>query len=537
MAGPTGRTRAYGPVRSGRRHQGPRVPGVVLEVSAGRAIVLAEGRFCRLRAVPGWESGSEVWVALPQPQWGGARLRRWVVAVASAAVAVGAGTLSFGAIASAQVAAVVSLDINPSVQLAVDGQGRVVGATAMDAGGRRLLQAGGVRGDPVGVAISVLVQRAVQEGYLTAVAPTTVGPTTAAPTAPVSSATAVGAIWVTVAPAHAAEAALPPAVVAGVAAGRAQAVHLLAQRHVAVPVDVAQANAGAVRQARSSGLSLGRQVVYGQLREAGAKVSKRVFRRAPLDQAIAAAGVPSRDVAAVLGVLAKDGEDRAAELQVLRAAVAGEGPAGLQRLAAALAQARPTAHRRHGDGAKAVHGSVAPQGRPGGQGAGPRAPVSSGAAPAASAATAPPRTGSAQAPAAAGPTGGLARDLVGRIERWLRQAGHARSDGRQGQGHRPRRHVGRVRHDQKARHHHKTKKAHHAKKAHKDKNGTSAARRAKQQTDHAKGRAATQGPPATQGLPATQAQKGDGATNSLGSAVPVASAAARLPEQPKASGG
>lgn len=146
--------------------------GVVARVRGRRAMVLVDGRFVRLRAVPGWDVGDQVFLRRGgRPSlWQGLSVtrRRLLVALAAAATAaVGTGSLLVTQVVAArQVVAVVSIDINPSVSLGVNAKGRVVQAVAMDGAGVRLLSQVSVRGLSVAEAIPDLVAGAVTDGYL-----------------------------------------------------------------------------------------------------------------------------------------------------------------------------------------------------------------------------------------------------------------------------------------------------------------------------------------------------------------------------------
>ncbi len=339
--------------KAGRRGRtGPRVPGVILDVNRRRATVLAEGRFLRVAAMPGWESGGEVWVVLPPGGGPSARLRGIVLAAAGAAVAVGAVVFGLSAVASAQVAALVSVDINPSVQLGVDSSGLVLSATAMDADARRILGPGGLRHKALSTAIAVIVRRAVADGLLPA------PPTDAAITVPgqgdgrtggaqISSGThswpsapptaseqqtGAVAVIITAAPVHGGGTALPPAVAREIAAAPADLSAMLASHGLPATVDVVSGDQALVGQAHSSGLSIGEQVFYDGLRGAGVPVRAATFRHASLPQALNDAGIPKADVPTVVHAFARGGADSPTTDAVIAAARRGEGPTALQQL-------------------------------------------------------------------------------------------------------------------------------------------------------------------------------------------------------------
>ncbi len=287
---------------------GPRSPGVVLRVRGRGALVLADGRFVRVRALPGWAAGDEVWVApAAVGGWRSTRLRWWIASVSTASIVAG-GLLASG-VASAHVAAVVSIDARPSVQLAVNSAGRVIAATPIDTSAQRVLGQVNLRGLPVSRAIDLLVQRAAADGYLR----------------PASA----QAILVTVAPAVYRQQSVPSAVTSGVADGRASASAFLARRHVSTPVDVVSAPAAAVPQASRAGLSVGRWAVYQGLTQAGLHAQANDFRKSVSD-GIEKAGIPPSAVAAVLQAYA--GQDPTELRAVVNAARHGASTAQLVRM-------------------------------------------------------------------------------------------------------------------------------------------------------------------------------------------------------------
>ncbi len=149
---------------AGPADRGGSRPGIVLEVRRGHAVVLSDGRFVRLPSAAGWEVGEEVWV--PPPHASAWRARTWTAVAAGTAVAVTAGTLLWSSLAAAQTVAVVSVDLNPSVQFGVNAGGRVTSATAETTDGNRLLQGVHWQGQPVQQAITTVVRRAVADGYV-----------------------------------------------------------------------------------------------------------------------------------------------------------------------------------------------------------------------------------------------------------------------------------------------------------------------------------------------------------------------------------
>ncbi|MCY0909878.1 MAG: hypothetical protein OWR62_15985, partial [Sulfobacillus thermotolerans] len=104
--------------------------------------------------------GQEIWIPAISRQ----RVR-WLAV--PALVLVGALIWGQALVPSSQAeAAVLSVDINPSINLNVSAKGTVLSADGLDAGGRRLLGQRKVRGLAVQQAVDLLIQAAAQDGYL-----------------------------------------------------------------------------------------------------------------------------------------------------------------------------------------------------------------------------------------------------------------------------------------------------------------------------------------------------------------------------------
>lgn len=139
---------------------------VVLEVGPEKAVVLLEGGAVRRLALHGrpLTVGQEIWVPDGAAVWANSRGRA-AAAIATAAI-VGGGYLAFRPQVP-PVAAWVSVDINPSVGLALSAAGRVVKVEGLDAAGTRMAAAlPHLSGEPLGNAVAALVTEARQEGYL-----------------------------------------------------------------------------------------------------------------------------------------------------------------------------------------------------------------------------------------------------------------------------------------------------------------------------------------------------------------------------------
>lgn len=93
--------------------------------------------------------------------------RGWLSGVS--AVAAAAAVLSFTLlprVLNAQLAAVVAIDINPSLELQVDSAGRVIRGTPLNADAERLLASQPVRGLTLDQAVDRVIDQAVASGYL-----------------------------------------------------------------------------------------------------------------------------------------------------------------------------------------------------------------------------------------------------------------------------------------------------------------------------------------------------------------------------------
>lgn len=137
---------------------------LVLEVRGRHATVLLPGGAFKTIKVgsSGLVVGQEVWV--PNP-----RLRRWwqggAVAVTSLAVIL-FGLADVLAPAAPIAVAVVSVDINPSINLMVGSQHQVVAAVGLDKAGRRILTQYRPRNFSVGLAVQEITRWAVRDGYV-----------------------------------------------------------------------------------------------------------------------------------------------------------------------------------------------------------------------------------------------------------------------------------------------------------------------------------------------------------------------------------
>ncbi len=138
---------------------------VVLKVEGRHATVLVEGgEIRRIRPPLGAAAGQTVWVP-ERSAWTGVL---WAPAAAAAVLLAAAGlVLARPAATPVQAATVLSVDINPSLDLGLSATGRVVSVTPFDAAARALLtRMPALDGDSVAVAVADIVRTAHEAGYL-----------------------------------------------------------------------------------------------------------------------------------------------------------------------------------------------------------------------------------------------------------------------------------------------------------------------------------------------------------------------------------
>lgn len=132
--------------------------GVVLEIRQGCAVVLdGGGRFRTVPAQPAWRPGDVV--RLPGPR----RHAGWAAGLAACLVL---ALLGAGGFLWLHPASLVSLDVNPSVELVVNRFDRVVRVRAMNEEGGQLLGAEGVRGKTTAAALAALLGSDFMQPYL-----------------------------------------------------------------------------------------------------------------------------------------------------------------------------------------------------------------------------------------------------------------------------------------------------------------------------------------------------------------------------------
>ncbi|MHB1426331.1 MAG: anti-sigma-I factor RsgI family protein [Gemmataceae bacterium] len=138
---------------------------IVLEVGARHATVLVDGG--DIRKIPLTRGSLTVGQQVSVPGETTTRLPLVASAAALAAVVIGGGVL-LQARALPTAVGVVSVDINPSLDLAVAQSGEVVGVTGLDPAGRRLATQHAFVGESVTSAVRTIATLARDDGYLNA---------------------------------------------------------------------------------------------------------------------------------------------------------------------------------------------------------------------------------------------------------------------------------------------------------------------------------------------------------------------------------
>lgn len=135
---------------------------LVLETSSsGATVVLPGGEFRRLRLRGPVTVGQEVWIETGIDRVGG---YRWPAAAAAAAA--GVGILFLHLLAPTPLAAVVSLDFRPSLNLSVNAAGRVVAVEPFNQAARALDRREPVVGMNLKAAVLALTKAGVENGMV-----------------------------------------------------------------------------------------------------------------------------------------------------------------------------------------------------------------------------------------------------------------------------------------------------------------------------------------------------------------------------------
>lgn len=144
--------------------------GVVMSLDEGRATVLLPGGVFRTVPLQGQavDIGQEIWI--PEPH---SRKYGWwaIPLVAAIGIFLVLSRTTAPILGSSSVVAVLSVDINPSINLDISSQGRVVGEVGFDAAGKKLLQTKSLLGLKAPSAVEYIVSEAYRDGYLSSSTP------------------------------------------------------------------------------------------------------------------------------------------------------------------------------------------------------------------------------------------------------------------------------------------------------------------------------------------------------------------------------
>ena len=153
--------------------------GVLMDIEGREAIVLTpKGEFKRIPVRDSaWDVGQEVWFEAAEPSLWNRAFAGWRAYWPAAAV-----FLLFLLIPAIFVvnrpapvlAAYVTVDINPSIELSVDTRGRVMAAAALNDDGGLVLAGLDLAGRPLDDAVEVIADKAAERGYLGSGKPNTI---------------------------------------------------------------------------------------------------------------------------------------------------------------------------------------------------------------------------------------------------------------------------------------------------------------------------------------------------------------------------
>lgn len=140
--------------------------GIVAEIKGKYAVILTQdGLFKKVRALPGMTVGMETELERLSGDTGNRRFAARVVSMAAAGLLVlGVG---FGAYSYTIPYSYVDIDINPSIELAVNIYDRIIDTKALNEDGEKLLMSKDLRHKSLDNGVRDLLNRAVEQGYLT----------------------------------------------------------------------------------------------------------------------------------------------------------------------------------------------------------------------------------------------------------------------------------------------------------------------------------------------------------------------------------
>jgi hypothetical protein len=139
--------------------------GIITKITPTKCIIITkEGEF---RSIPLPSSAVRVGQEIVVPSFKWPVLTKYALIAASLLIAVMGGVTMFQLTASAAPVAYVSLDINPSLEIAVDKAAQVVGVTALNSDSQPLIADLDYRDKDIYTVLTKLLQRAVDLKYVT----------------------------------------------------------------------------------------------------------------------------------------------------------------------------------------------------------------------------------------------------------------------------------------------------------------------------------------------------------------------------------
>lgn len=249
--------------------------GILLEIKGHRAIVLTPGgEFRRVPAKRSWEVGQEVSFETGRrfswswnPAWAG-------VAVAAVFLLVAVTALLP---AADQPVAYVTVDINPSLELAIDGRERVIEATSLNSDGDKILTGLTYEGRQVDEVVADITRLALEQGFI-------------------KDGSSEAAVVITVVPAKP-DKPVPAKVATKVERAKTAAQEVLQKNNLGAQVQTLVVDNSALREeAQSAGLSPGKYAVWLEAQKEGLQISLDDLKEKGIAQALKDVGVKPGEI-------------------------------------------------------------------------------------------------------------------------------------------------------------------------------------------------------------------------------------------------
>lgn len=263
--------------------------GVLMDIEGREAVVLTpRGEFKRIPALGSdWDIGQEVWFEAAEPAaWQRAFSGRIAWLPAAAVLLLFLLIPAFFVVNRPVpvLAAYVTVDINPSIELSVDTRGRVIAATALNDDGGLVLAGLNLAGRPLDEAVEAIADKAAERGYLGAGKANTIIITTVPkdPTAP-----------------------LPRDLQAKDLKAREKTEKIMREKGINGKVQTLSAGLGLRDAARKENLSIPKMMAVLAASEEGKAISSEEARKAPLAKILEKTGF--HDLSRVKEALERNG--------------------------------------------------------------------------------------------------------------------------------------------------------------------------------------------------------------------------------------